>query len=113
MNQNRRLFTLILLCSFFAVGCQPAAPEKHYPIQAEVVSAEPQRQTITVKHGDIPGLMPAMTMSYRVADSKQIESLKSGDKITADLVVSEEKGRLEKIALVAKSGNETSPSPAK
>jgi protein SCO1/2 len=80
-----------------------------YPIQAEVISAEPQRQMITVKHGDIPGLMPAMTMSYMVADPKQIEKLGPGDKITADLVVSESKGRLENIVLVSKGDGKPSP----
>jgi Cu/Ag efflux protein CusF len=57
-----------------------------------------------VKHGEIPDLMPAMTMQYAVADSKQIENLRPGDNISADLVVSESKGRLEKIVLVTKAG---------
>ena len=64
---------------------------------------------ITVKHGDIPGLMPAMTMSYMVANPKEIEKLGPGDKITADLVVSESKGRLEKIVLVSKGDGKPSP----
>lgn len=114
MNHNRLLLTVVLICTYFAAaGCQRSAPEKHYPIQAEVVSAEPQRQMITVKHGDISGLMPAMTMSYMVAEPKQIESLKPGDKIIADLVVSDSKGRLEKIAIVAKPGNGITLAPVK
>ena len=91
---------LLFVITFVAAGCQ-AAPEKHYTIQAEVISAEPEHQMITIKHGEIPGFMPAMTMSYMVAEPKQIESLKPGDEITADLVVSDSKGRLEKIALIA------------
>ncbi len=102
------LLAFVLTISLLGAGCQ-FSPEKHYPIQAEVVSAEPQRQMITVKHGDIPGLMPAMTMSYMVAEPKQIESLKPGDKITADLVVSDSKGRLEKIALISKTNAKPSP----
>jgi Cu/Ag efflux protein CusF len=58
---------------------------------------------IIVKHGEIPGLMLAMTMSYTVADAKQIETLQPDDKISADLVVSESKGHLEKIVLVSKA----------
>lgn len=113
MNYHRLFLSTALLCTFLAAGCQQSAPAKHYAIAAEVISAEPQRQSITVKHGDIPGLMPAMTMSYLVADPKQVESLKPGDKITADLVVSEEKGRLEKIILVAKTENGTPANPVK
>jgi Cu/Ag efflux protein CusF len=91
-------------------GCN-APPEKHYPVQAEVISTEPPRGLIIVKHGEIPGLMPAMTMQYEVENPKQIENLKPGDKITADLVVSESKGRLEKITLVSRSDQRTLPSP--
>lgn len=90
------LFTLCL-----AASCK-SAPAKHYPIQAEVISVDAPKSLIIVKHGDIPGLMPAMTMQYEVANSKEIENLKPGDKITADLVVSENVGRLEKITLVSK-----------
>ena len=101
------LFAFVLIISLLGAGCQ-SSPEKHYPIQAEVISIEPQRQTMTVKHGDIPGLMPAMTMSYMVAEPKQIEALKPGDKITADLVVSDSKGRLERITLINKTDGKPS-----
>ena|ERR1700757_2975031 len=96
-----------LLLALFTVGCR-SAPEKHYPVQAEVVSADPPKSLIIVKHGDIPGLMPVMTMQYAVADPRQIENLQPGDKITADLVVSESKGRLEKIALVSRGSGKPS-----
>lgn len=102
------LAIVVLICAGFGAGCQ-SAPEKHYPIQGEVISVEPAKKLITVKHGDIPGLMPAMTMTYQVAEPKQIETLQTGDKITADLVVSESKGRLEKIVLVGKGDGQTSP----
>jgi protein SCO1 len=102
------LMIVALICAGIGAGCQ-SAPEKHYPIQGEVISMEPAKKLITVKHGDIPGLMPAMTMTYQVAEPKQIESLQPGDKIAADLVVSESKGRLEKIALVGKGDGKSSP----
>jgi protein SCO1 len=98
--------TFVLLVSLvvavMTAGCQ-STPGKHYPLQAEVISADAPKGLIIVKHGEIPGLMPAMTMQYSVTDPKQIENLQPGDKITADLVVSESKGRLEKIALVSKA----------
>jgi Cu/Ag efflux protein CusF len=97
------LFIVALICAGLAAGCQ-SAPEKHYPIQGEVISADATKKLLTVKHGDIPGLMPAMTMTYEVAEPKQMETLQPGNKISADLVVSENKGRLEKIAVVSKAG---------
>jgi protein SCO1 len=106
MRQILAIF--LLICAGFAAGCQ-SAPEKHYPLQGEVIFADPAKKLITIKHGDIPGLMPAMTMTYQVAEPKQIEALQPGDKISADLVVSESKGRLEKIVLVRKGDGKTSP----
>jgi hypothetical protein len=38
-----------------------------------------------------------------VAEPKQVETLQPGDKITADLVISEGKGQLEQITLVSKA----------
>ncbi len=99
---------VVLICAGFGTGCQ-SAPEKHYPIQGDVISTDPAKKLLTVKHGDIPALMPAMTMTYQVAEPRQIETLQPGDKITADLVVSESKGRLEKIVLVSKGDGKTSP----
>ena len=89
-------------------GCQ-TAPERHYPIEADVISTDVEHKLITVKHGDIPGLMPAMTMTYQVAEPRQIKKLQPGDKITADLVGSENTGYLERIELVAKGGERTAP----
>jgi Cu/Ag efflux protein CusF len=99
-----RRFTLVLIgiVLMVCVGCQ-TAPVKHYALQAEVISVDVAKKLITVKHGEIPGLMPAMTMNYLVADEKQIEGLRQGDKISADLVVGENVGHLEKIVLVVKA----------
>lgn len=91
-----------------AIGCKEKL-EKHYPLQAEVISVDVPKGLIVVKHGEISGLMPAMTMQYSVADAKEIQNLQLGDKIGADLVVSEDKGRLEKIALISKGAGTQSP----
>ena len=105
----KRLFPLIsiVVCGLTA-ACQSVS-EKHYPIRAQVISIDAPKKLVTVKHGDIPGLMPAMTMTYLVAEPRQIEKLQPGDKISADLVVSESTGRLEKIELVAKEDGKTAP----
>jgi len=44
-----------------------------------------------------------MTMDYKVAEEKQIASVKPGDTISADLVVGENIGHLEKIVVVTAS----------
>jgi|SRR5215469_6175626 len=105
---RRTVAALFLLCLGVLAGCQ-SAPEKHYPIEADVISTDAEHKLITVKHGDIPGLMPAMTMTYQVAEPRQIMKLRPGDKVTADLVVSENKARLERIELVSKESAKPRP----
>ena len=103
----RRLVALFLLISglaiFLLTGCKAKPPESHYPIQAEVIAMDLPRRLLIVQHGDIPGFMPAMTMGYSIAVPKEVETLGAGDKITADLVVSEGQARLEKIVLLEKA----------
>jgi len=110
----QRLKTSVMLAAGILIsvlaGCETKPVEKHYPIQAEVIAVELPKKLITVKHGNIPGLMPAMTMSYVIAIPKEAESLAPGDKISADLVVSNSKARLEKIVLLEKA--KPNPTPA-
>jgi len=94
----RQIFTIVaLICA--------ALPRVASPRRRNIIRSRGSdfrgcgKKLITVKHGDIPGLMPAMTMTYQIAEPRQIQTLQPGDKITADLVVSENKGRLEKIVL--------------
>ena len=101
---------LAVLLVLLGAGCQ-FAPEKHYALKAEVISADAPRKLITVKHGAIPNLMPAMTMTYAVSDAKEIEHLQPGDSIAADLVVSDNKGRLEKITKTASPPVRSEPPP--
>jgi Cu/Ag efflux protein CusF len=61
MKRIALLSNLLSMC--FAVACQ-SAPEKQYSFEAEVISVDAPRKLIVVKHGEIPGLMPAMTMNY-------------------------------------------------
>jgi protein SCO1/2 len=94
---------------FLAAGCGARPEEKHYPILGEVIAVDPAHKVLTIRHGDIPGLRPAMTMGYDVATPAQLEGLQPGDTVNADLVVADNKGRLEKITLVRKGGGKTAP----
>jgi hypothetical protein len=112
---SKRTLALILTANLVVMsfeGCGTQPEEKRYPIQAEVIALDLPRKLLIVKHGDIPGFMPAMTMSYMIAVPKEAASLAPGDKITADLVVSASKGRLEKIVLVEKAKPDQAPTPS-
>ena len=68
-------------------SCAGRSDERRYPLHGQVLSLEPERKTLTVKHDEIKGFMPAMTMPYDVQESKALEGLALGDLIDAKLVV--------------------------
>jgi protein SCO1 len=105
------LMVVLVACGILCVGCHQETA-KHYAVSGEVISVDVPTQRIMLKHGDIPGFMPAMTMDYKVADAKQMAELKPGDVISADLVVSENIGHLEKVVVTTKAAPDA-PAAAK
>ena len=57
-----------------------------YELTGEVVQRNPATSEITVKHNEIPGLMPAMTMPYKVSSPLMAAIVEPGDKIAADVI---------------------------
>ena len=78
----------ILGCLLAVVAAACSSPDRHeYQLQGQIVSIAADHKEATIKHEDIPGFMPGMTMPYKVRDPQQYASLASGDLITATLVV--------------------------
>ena len=44
-----------------------------------------EQSRVTIEHGEIPGLMKAMTMTFDVAPSELLEGVDVGDAVTFDL----------------------------
>lgn len=60
-------------------------PEQGYPLTGEVLSVDTAKHTIRIRHDEVKGLMPAMTMDF-AADAGDIASVKPGEKIRARLI---------------------------
>ena len=80
----RFLLASVMLLLTVVVACHRI---KRYPMQGEVVAKSIATGEITVKHGDIPGFMMAMTMPYRVKNPGLVQDVQPGDKIAAEVVV--------------------------
>jgi Cu/Ag efflux protein CusF len=107
-------YFLILICLTISVACnkttqpsvQPettASAAKRYHLKGKVVSIDKQSKMLNVDGEDIPNFMPAMTMPYEVKPEAELDKLKPGDAITADVVVQDDKGWLENIAVTSHS----------
>jgi protein SCO1/2 len=77
----------IAVGALFFVRNAAKSNERTYPIHGQVQSITPDRQEATVKHGEIQGLMPAMTMPYRFQAKSELDALKPGDLIDGTLVI--------------------------
>jgi len=84
------IFILITLC----LSCRPAPREVIYDLHGQVISIYSVKNEITIKHEEIPGFMPAMTMPFKVKDVTLLVGRMPGDLIEAKLVVTEKEAYL-------------------
>jgi protein SCO1 len=80
------LFGVVMLAAVVS-GCGTPPPEHRYQLHGQVLAIAPTRQEATIKHDEIPGFMEAMTMPYKIRDSRLLDNIVPGDLITATLVV--------------------------
>lgn len=91
--KTRCLLCLTLLAvSLFALACQKAAdqPEpgvKEYDVTGKVTSVNIESETIKLDHEDIPGLMQAMEMDFKVEDPQVLKGMSNGDQVNGRLQV--------------------------
>ena len=75
------------LCLALVAAACGKPEQRSYKLQGQVISLDPARKLAVVKHEEIQGFMPAMTMPYEVEDVKALDGLAPGDLINATLVV--------------------------
>ncbi|MGE0392151.1 MAG: SCO family protein [Vicinamibacterales bacterium] len=96
----------LLLASLAAGACSKPAPAKRYELTGQILGLRPEARELMVKHDDIKGFMPAMTMPYKVSDLSLLEGKAPGDLITATLEVGENQGIL---TAITKTGHADLP----
>jgi protein SCO1/2 len=86
----RRLVGTTLVVALAAAAACGGAPEpRRYEVRGQILGVDPEKQEVLMKHEDIPGFMPAMTMPYKVQDGALLQGKQPGDLVTATLIVEE------------------------
>jgi Cu/Ag efflux protein CusF len=81
-----------------AAQAHPAPATAHrYRLTGTVKSVDATAERLVIQHGDIPGLMGAMTMSYDAGKHEDLQRLAAGDEIESDVVVNDTGTYLENI----------------
>lgn len=71
------------------VGCSRAPAPRQYELNGQIVALRPAAREVTIRHQDIKGFMPGMTMPFKVNDEALLAGKQPGDLVTATLVVEE------------------------
>jgi protein SCO1/2 len=93
MRTSRHALVWVLAGCALALQCTRPAP-KQYPIDGQILAVALERKELTIKHNDIAGLMPAMTMSFPVSDPKLLEGRTPGELVTGTLEVDDAFGKI-------------------
>ncbi len=80
--------TVAILTIVAAAACSNARA-REYELKGQILAIDESRAEVTVKHEDIRGFMPGMTMAFAVKPAGAIAGKKPGDLIRATLVVEE------------------------
>ena len=86
----------LLVIGLLFFSCQSV---KQYAAHGVVVKLLSEDSQVVIAHDDIPGLMPAMTMNFYVADPKMLEKLAPGQEIDFTLEVRGSRYRITEIAV--------------
>jgi protein SCO1/2 len=81
-----------------------------YELKGQVLTVRQETKEILVKHEDIKGFMPAMTMPYTVNSESELKGITAGDLIDATLVVEVNRAYLQSIK---KTGSAPLPEDAR
>jgi len=76
-----------VLAALFFVRSQVTRDQHTYALHGQIQSITPDRQEAVVKHGEIKGLMPAMSMPYRFKTKSELDALQPGDVIDGTLTI--------------------------
>ena len=92
-------------------ACRQEPPARQYELQGQIVGIEQSRNEIMIKHGDIKGFMPAMTMPFTVKDPELLRGKQPGDLVTATLVVAENSAHLSSLTRTGHAPLDVAPAP--
>jgi Cu/Ag efflux protein CusF len=93
----------IAFAAYVGACSDPGKDVKHYVLTGKVVEVDKPNQALVVDMDAIPGYMEAMAMSSHVKDAADLEPLKPGDAIRADLVVHADGSWIQDVKVVAKA----------
>lgn len=109
------LRTFLLLMAITCVSCAQQSPpaakpaaeitpqptQQVFQVKGTIVELTPAEKSVRIKHEEIPGYMPAMTMPFEVRDTNELAGLEIGDAVTFRMTVTENDGWIDQLKKVS------------
>lgn len=108
-----RRLAYVAACVLLAGAGALAAREKQHQVTGMVLKVDAARSTIVVSHDAIPGLMPAMTMPFEVAEREVLGRLEPGTNIAFASTLDGRGARATRIRVVRYESLEQDPVTAR
>lgn len=88
-----------------AAGCSnpPEPGSKSYELTGQILAVHPAKQSLTIKHEDIPGYMPGMTMTFAAREAGMVAGRAPGELVRATLEVGDTWSRLTSLEVTGKA----------
>ncbi len=108
----------------FAVSCtresatisadvRSAAPARTntqvFQVKGTVIELKLDEKTVRIKHEEIPGYMPAMTMPFEVKDAKELDQLEAGDTVAFRMIVTDNDAWIDQVKKLNATANTNLP----
>ncbi len=103
-GRQAALFSIALVLSIAVAACDSRQTESkgdRYELKGEVVAVDTPASALVISHEDIPDFMDAMTMPFTLKDPYWLGVARPGDKVTATLVVDNDRSWLEDVVIVS------------
>ena len=96
MRQKRQppSLAVYIVAVVLSTGVGACSRGRSYELRGQILAVDTARQEITIKHGDIKGFMPGMTMPFKVSSPTLLDGPTPGDLVRATLVVDDSRGVL-------------------
>ena len=103
---------LVAILATSACGGSRNGEARPYELKGQILAVWPERSEVVIKHEDIKGFMPGMTMPVKVKDLALLDGKQPGDLVTATLVVGEVNAHLSTLTKTGHAAPEAPPPPA-
>jgi protein SCO1/2 len=104
-----RALMFLAVAIALSTACSRRAETRQYELNGQILRIEPERSEVVIKHQDIKGFMPGMTMNFKVSDVELLSGKQPGDLVTATLVVGEIESYLSSLTTTGRAPLETPP----